>query len=330
MDNREINNQTPQEIKKKKKWIVPVIIGVAAALLIGLIVGGFIYVKSVALPKKELKKQLDLGDKYLSDMDYDNAILAYREAISINPKNEKAYLGLGKTYEAMADEALDEGDVEKALDCLSDGIKALKNGYGNTGSEEIKEELDLEVKSNMITYILPEREKRSDNANNSKTIPLIRRQISMDVRNILQEEQPVNLSRIRSCISYMYNISGAAEKLNGIIKTELGKGYIDPSSLSENPTYWENESAAKGYDKFRSCKEREIDDIPIVEVKNAIKQALQEQLSISTVDLLRQIIILMGRQRRTPKSDELISRAISQLEQEGFLQIQGENVVYKE
>lgn len=193
-----------------------------------------------------------------------------------------------------------------------------------------KEELDLEVKSNMITYILPEREKRSDNANNSKTIPLIRRQISMDVRNILQEEQPVNLSRIRSCISYMYNISGAAEKLNGIIKTELGKGYIDPSSLSENPTYWENESAAKGYDKFRSCKEREIDDITIVEVKNAIKQALQEQLSISTVDLLRQIIILMGRQRRTPKSDELISRAISQLEQEGFLQIQGENVVYKE
>ena len=193
-----------------------------------------------------------------------------------------------------------------------------------------KEELDLEVKSNMITYILPEREKRSDNANNSRTIPLIRRQISMDVRNILQEEQPVNLSRIRSCISYMYNISGAAEKLNGIIKTELGKGYIDPSSLSENPTYWENESAAKGYDKFRSCKEREIDDIPIVEVKNAVKQALQEQLSISTVDLLRQIIILMGRQRRTPKSDELISRAISQLEQEGFLQIQGENVVYKE
>ena len=142
MDNREINNQTPQEIKKKKKWIVPVIIGVAAALLIGLIVGGIIYIKSVALPKKELKKQLDLGDKYLSDMDYDNAILAYREAISINPKNEKAYLGLGKTYEAMADEALDEGDVEKALDCLSDGIKALKNGYGNTGSEEIKEELD--------------------------------------------------------------------------------------------------------------------------------------------------------------------------------------------
>ena len=42
MDNREINNQTPQEIKKKKKWIVPVIIGVAAALLIGLIVGGII------------------------------------------------------------------------------------------------------------------------------------------------------------------------------------------------------------------------------------------------------------------------------------------------
>ena len=213
--------------------------------------------------------------------------------------------------------------------------KETKDGQADSKLSQLpfsvsKEELELEAKSNMIQYSLPEREKRSDNANNSKTIPLIRRQISMDVRRILQEEQPVNLSRIRSCISYMYNISGAGEKLTSIIKTELEKGYADPSSLSDNPTYWENETAAKDYDKFRSCKEREIDDIPIVEVKNAVKQALKEQLSISTIDLLRQIIILMGRQRRTPKSDELISNAISQLEQEGFLLTQGENIVYKE
>ena len=94
------------------------------------------------MPKKELQKKLDLGDKYLTDMDYNEAILAYQEAININPKSEQAYLGLGRTYEYMADEALEEGNREDALEYINKAVKELKNGYSNTESEEIKDELN--------------------------------------------------------------------------------------------------------------------------------------------------------------------------------------------
>ena len=67
------------------------------------------------MPKKELQKKLDLGDKYLTDMDYNEAILAYQEAININPKSEQAYLGLGRTYEYMADETLEEGKMRLSI-----------------------------------------------------------------------------------------------------------------------------------------------------------------------------------------------------------------------
>ena len=40
---------------------------------------------SFAVPKAGLKKHLNLGDKYLTDMDYENAILAYKDAIEIDP-----------------------------------------------------------------------------------------------------------------------------------------------------------------------------------------------------------------------------------------------------
>ena len=123
MDNTNLNQQPTQEITKKKKWLLPVILGAAALLVIGLGVGGFIYIKSVALPKKELQRNLDLGDKYLTDMDYEKAVLSYKEAITIDPKNVKAYVGLGDSYLAWADEFAEEGDTEEAVKKLKKGIK---------------------------------------------------------------------------------------------------------------------------------------------------------------------------------------------------------------
>ena len=137
MDNT--NMQPNQEITKKKKWLLPVILGVAALLVIGLGVGGFIYIKSVALPKKEVQRKLDLGDKYLTDMDYEKAVLSYKEAITIDPKNIKAYVGLGDAYLAWADELVEEGNTEEAIKKLKKGIKELKLGINETGSDEVKE-----------------------------------------------------------------------------------------------------------------------------------------------------------------------------------------------
>ena len=139
MDNTNLNQQPVQEITKKKKWLLPVILGVAALLVIGLGVGGFIYIKSVALPKKEVQRNLDLGDKYLTDMDYEKAVLSYKEAITIDPKNVKAYVGLGDAYLAWADELVEEGNTEEAIKKLKKGIKELKPGINETGSDEVKE-----------------------------------------------------------------------------------------------------------------------------------------------------------------------------------------------
>ncbi|MEN6391159.1 MAG: tetratricopeptide repeat protein [Syntrophomonas sp.] len=43
------------------------------------------------------KAKLDLGVKYLSENDYEKAVLAFNEAIKIDPKEVKGYQGLAKT-----------------------------------------------------------------------------------------------------------------------------------------------------------------------------------------------------------------------------------------
>lgn len=157
-ERNEINsvNETPvvdsstQVVSKKKKWIIPVIVGSAAAVLI-IAAAVLAYVLIVAAPKKALQKHLDLGDKYLSEMDYENALLAYEEAIKINPKDERAYLKIAHVYDILSDLDLEEHNNREAIAHLDQGISVLEKGITQTDSEEMKErKQELEDKKSNI------------------------------------------------------------------------------------------------------------------------------------------------------------------------------------
>lgn len=102
----------------------------------------------------DLQEQLDLGKRYISELDYENAVIAYETALEIDPYCLEAYLGLADAYMALGqpDKAIEimerakemlpqELDVYTQLADLyfSNGnmesyIKVLKEGYENTGS----------------------------------------------------------------------------------------------------------------------------------------------------------------------------------------------------
>ena len=138
MDNSTNNQQLNDVVKKKKKWIVPVII--AVVLVIAVVTAAVLYAVTTK-PAKKLRRQLDIADKYLSDMDYENAILAYEKALEIDSGCEEGYVGIGKSYLALAENAEAEGDLEKALEYLRDGKTRMEQGLNQTDSDAIKDEL---------------------------------------------------------------------------------------------------------------------------------------------------------------------------------------------
>ena len=140
-------NETTEVVKKKKKWLVPVIIGAAAILFVIIAVVILVVVLAVTAPKRALKKQLDLGQKYLTELDYDQAILAYEDALKIDPKNEEAYLGLIGIYETLAEECKDEVP-QKAMEYYVVAKEYASTGVQETNSEVLKQkatELDVEI-----------------------------------------------------------------------------------------------------------------------------------------------------------------------------------------
>ena len=119
--NEEVTNQTNQEAKKKK--ILPFIITVAVALIV-LIVGICIY----NTPANRIQRQLDLGNKYLEEENYEQAIVEFDKAIAIDPMSVEAYLGKAEAYEGM-------GDMDMAL-------QTLEEGYAQTGNERLREKIE--------------------------------------------------------------------------------------------------------------------------------------------------------------------------------------------
>lgn len=137
------NEAMPQAGIGKKKSIVPIIIiGVAVTVVLAVMSLFLVAFLSSGVMAKNPEAKLKLGDKYLTDMEYEKAILAYEEAINIDPKCEDAYLNMADAYEGLANECLQAGDYDGADEYMAKAIKVLKTGYSNTSSEIIKERIE--------------------------------------------------------------------------------------------------------------------------------------------------------------------------------------------
>ena len=106
----------------KKKLIILIFIIVILILMLGI---GLL----VASGEREnwIADKLNLGEKYLDELDYEKALVVYAEILKIDPQNVDAYLGMAEVYIAM-------GDYEEAL-------KILEEGFAQTGHEQLEKKL---------------------------------------------------------------------------------------------------------------------------------------------------------------------------------------------
>ena len=119
--------------KTDNKKMIAIVVGIVIALL-AVIAGVIIFSNS---PAQRLKKQLSLGERYLSELKYDEAVLAFEEALKIEPRTEAAYIGLANAY-------IGKEDYESALAAVERGIEAV----GETENlSALKSQIEEKVKS---------------------------------------------------------------------------------------------------------------------------------------------------------------------------------------
>lgn len=125
------NQPLPYAGGEKKKGGKGLIIGLIAAVII--LIVGIAAVLLIFKGGNSVKKQLEMADRYLEDLDYDEAIRVYRDILDIDPKCVDAYLGLADAYIGLE-------DYDEAIDILETGIEKTSSGELEDRLEEVKEE----------------------------------------------------------------------------------------------------------------------------------------------------------------------------------------------
>ena len=86
---------------------------------------------------KSKADQLELGRKYLTEMNYSEAIAAFTEAIRLNPDDIEAYLARAEAYAAMGEYEKAQADYDTVLEKAGDDPYTQAQAYaGRAGVDE--------------------------------------------------------------------------------------------------------------------------------------------------------------------------------------------------
>ena len=129
--------------KRKKIVTIFIVLILSLSCLLGL----HVYSNS---PAQQAKKQIALGSSFLSDLNYQEAVNAFRQAIKMNSSNEEAWKGMGVTYIAWGKDYIEQEDYDNAITVLQEGITTLQelsDTYDMDVSDSLKQIEDLKTKA---------------------------------------------------------------------------------------------------------------------------------------------------------------------------------------
>lgn len=122
--------------KKKRNAVIIGSSALALALVVG--VGATVFAVQKNDRSKRYNSMVKTARKDMTDLDYEEAIAVYEEAIELDPKNAKAYIGLADAYAK-------QGDIDAAKKVLKDAEKNVdKNQIPDIEDAKKKLEKDPE------------------------------------------------------------------------------------------------------------------------------------------------------------------------------------------
>ncbi len=117
--------------------------------------------------------------------------------------------------------------------------------------------------------------------------PVYRNFILNQIDKVVQSEAPVSRSLLYKRILSAWGISRLGQKLNTYFDSLLSVCNYYKSEHQNLIFYWKNESQYATYKDYRTGTERDAADLPPEEVANAMKQILEDEISMPRTELTK-------------------------------------------
>lgn len=140
-------------------------------------------------------------------------------------------------------------------------------------------------------------------------------------RQIVEKEQPITLTQLCQRVRNLKGLSRVTPTMRqDFLDAAIAcKFYICPDRDENNPVIWTDKGYADSYQNYRPNSGRDITDIPLIEIKNAVMETLKEQFSIDMDTLSLMAAKKLGYRNRGANVIEALNASISQLLKDGTI-----------
>lgn len=122
--------------------------------------------------------------------------------------------------------------------------------------------------------------------------------IKKAVEKVMTCEAPISLSMLTKRVIQSYGIARAGTRIQGYLNTILKKMNLQTTMQDDVVFYWKREQNPDAFVGFRVSgneeNRRDVRDVPVQEIANAIYTVLHEQISMGQEDLLREAANKLG------------------------------------
>ena len=130
------------------------------------------------------------------------------------------------------------------------------------------------------------------------TAPWNEHNIQSKLELVIAAEAPISLSMLTKRVVQSYGIARAGSRIQSHLNTILWKMNLKTTTQEDVVFYWRKDQNPNAYVGFRVSGEeenrRDVRDVPVQEVANAIYTVLYEQVSMGQEDLLRETAKKLG------------------------------------
>jgi len=135
------------------------------------------------------------------------------------------------------------------------------------------------------------------------------KRVKAQIDKIIATEQPITLKLLVKRIAKLWGVR-STPRLQQFVVNCLGNNYVDALMKKENPYLWTDFEASKDYKQFRTESDRAIDEIPLIEIINAILYAVEQQVAVPLDDLKSLTAKILGFSRQGDKIVSSVERAL--------------------
>lgn len=210
--------------------------------------------------------------------------------------------------------------IVKALKDIQEGKPAGEQPIPKSAAFSVEQEpVEIAVNEHQQDYVVADDPKITRQGDMDYVLTQ-GRNVATELRHIVEVEQPVTAGYLAKRIVKIWGLTRVTPRLQTFVSRQLDTfAYRDLTTDLENPCFWLSPEAANGYDKYRVNSGRDITDIPLIELMNAMHYAVEQQISVSAEDLKRQVAQLLGFARKGAKIGEAADKALQNLLDAGTL-----------